>query len=133
MVKNMKKHLKLIKNEKGQMLLFVLISSAITIALFIGGVKLYISTIEESQFLFEKLEVETIIKMIQMSQIDLLNIDKTKNEEIKTSYHFKYPNGENYLKLSKVKENRYLIKNNIILQNQSEYESFFEIEIDDLL
>lgn len=124
----MRKHLKLIRNENGQMLLFVLISSAITIALFIGGVKLYISTIEESQFLFEQLEVETII---QMSQIDLLNMDKTENEEIKTSHHFKYPNGENYLKLSKIKENRYLIKNNIILKNQSEYESFFEIEIDE--
>src|SRR5690625_7530834 len=113
MVKNMKKHLKLIKNEKGQMLLFVLISSAITIALFIGGVKLYISTIEESQFLFEQLEVETII---QMSQIDLLNMDKTKNEEIKTSYNFKYQNVENYLNICKINEYIYIIKYNIIFQ-----------------
>src|SRR5699024_11532983 len=117
MVKNMKKHLKFIKNEKGHMLLFVLIYSAITIALFIGGVKLYISTIEESQFLFEQLEVETII---QMSQIDLLNMDKTKNEEIKTYHHFKYTNGENDLNLIKVMENRLLIKDNINLQTQSE-------------
>ncbi len=123
----MKKHLKLIRNESGQMLLFVLISASITIVLFIGAVKLYMSTIEESRFLLEQLELESIV---QMSQIDLLSINEKDEEEMKSFYHYTYPNGDIHLKLTKIENNRYLINNDITLKNESKYESAFEIEIE---
>lgn len=121
----MKKHLKLIRNENGQMLMFVLISASMIIVLFVGAIKLYMNTIEESRFLLEQVEIETIV---QMSKRDLLTL-KGKDKELKASYHFTYPNGDIYLTLVKLEDKKYLINNEIILKNKSTYENTFEMEL----
>lgn len=122
----MKKHLKLIRNEKGQMLLFVLISASIIIVLFVGAIKLYMNTIEESHFLLEQVEVETIV---QMTKRDLLTLKRKDKEELKASYHFTYPNGDIYLTLAKLEDKKYLINNEIVLKNKSTYENTLEVEL----
>lgn len=126
MVRDMKKHLKLIRNEKGQMLLFVLISASIIIVLFVGAIKLYMNTIEESHFLLEQVEVETIV---QMTKRDLLTLKRKDKEELKASYHFTYPNGDIYLTLAKLEDKKYLINNEIVLKNKSTYENTLEVEL----
>jgi|SRR5699024_413644 len=125
MVRDMKKHLKLIRNENGQMLLFVLISASMIIVLFVGAIKLYMNTIEESRFLLEQVEIETIV---QMSKRDLLTL-KGKDKELKTSYHFTYPNGDIYLTLAKLEDKKYLMNNEIVLKNKSTYENTLEVEL----
>lgn len=127
MVKNMKKHLKLIRNENGQVLLFVLISASITIVLFIGAVKVYMGTIEESRFLLEQIEVETIV---QMSKVDLLSLNKDDDGELRAFYHYIYPNGDIHLKITQGENSRYSINNEIMLKNKSEYQSAYELELE---
>ena len=119
----MKNYLKWIKNERGQMLLFVLISASIIFLLFTASIKLYMNTIEDTQFLLEQLEVETLI---QMSKVDLLS----NNEESQSVYYYVYPNGAIELQLQSKHDNRYVLNNEIILKNDSIYETTYEMNIE---
>lgn len=123
MVKSMKRNLKWIRNERGQMLIFVLISTSIILLVFITAVKMYINIIEDSHFLLEQLEVETIS---QMSKMDLLN----DIEEARSTYYYMYPNGNIELTLQNKNDTRYILNNEIKLKNGSAYETTYEINIE---
>lgn len=115
-----------INNERGQILVFVLISASIIFISFTGAVKMYMNIIEESRFLLEQLEVETIV---QMSKVDLLNYQEDEEEELSGFYDFVYPNGNIYVRIDYVENNRYLLTNEIVLENKSTYESVYEMGI----
>lgn len=119
----MKKYLKWIKNERGQMLLFVLISASIIFMLFTTSIKLYMNTIEDTQALLDQLEVETLI---QMSKVDLLS----NNEKEQSNFYFVYPNGEIEIKLNNKYDTRYIVNNEMTLYNHSIYETTYEIDLE---
>ncbi len=105
------------------MLLFVLISASIIFMLFTTSIKLYMNTIEDTQFLLEQLEVETLI---QMSKVDLLS----NNEKEQFDFYFVYPNGEIEIKLNNKYDTRYIVNNEMTLNNNSLYETTYEIDIE---
>lgn len=128
MVKFMRRYSTPIKNERGHMLLFIVIAASIILILFTSGAKLFIHAIDESRFLLEQLEVETII---QMSKRDIVNLQSDLAENLAPYYNFSYPNGEIYIRINNLNENTYVVINEIELANGSEYETIYEIELQD--
>ena len=107
--------------------MFVLISAALIFILFTGAAKLSINAIRETEIVLDQLEVETLI---QMSQIDLLKLSETSDEILNVNYYYKYPQGEITIRLDHQFEHRYLLFNAIKLNNQSLYETAYEINIE---
>lgn len=126
MVNSMRNSLKLINNERGHVLVFVLVSASLIFILFTGAVKLSLNAIREAEIVLDQLEVETLL---QMSQVDLLKLSEETNEGLDINHYYKYPQGEITVRLDHQFENKYLLFNSIRLNNQSIYETAYEIKI----